>query len=194
MVQWLSSERLRGVLVLVALAAAGVLAGRLAVLVLDARTPPAPEARPATVAPGTGWPTALSPTPPAPSGVAVRAASVLHAWDDARAAAYARGDPAALRRLYVPGSSAGLRDAKVLRAYAERGLVVRGLRTQVLALQVLASDPGRVKLKVTDRRSGGRAVGRGLRVLLPHDAPSTRVVVLRSGAVGEGKWRVVSVR
>jgi hypothetical protein len=120
---------------------------------------------------------------------------VLHAWDAARAAAYARGDRDALRRLYAPGSRAGRRDVRVLEAYVDRGLVVRGLRTQVLAVRVRAQEDRRVVLQVTDRVVGGRAVvhgrpaGRG--VSLPYDEPSTRVVSLERSAA---RWRVVSVR
>ena len=76
---------------------------------------------------------------------------MLHAWDADRAAAYARGDPGALRRLYAPGSRAGVRDQRVLQAYAERGLLVRGLRTQVLSLRVLGAGRHRLVVKVTDR-------------------------------------------
>ena len=198
MAEWVSSGRVRRFLVLVALAAAGVLAGRVAVLLLDVRSPSVPEA--SSAAARTSDPRDRSPDQPprashhgdpTRSRAALRAASALHVWDARRAAAYARGDAAALRRLYLPGSGAGARDVRVLEAYADRGLVVRGLRTQVLALEVRGSGPDRVRLEVTDRTVGARAVGGGVRAVLPRDAPSTRVVVLRALA---GEWRVASVR
>ena len=120
---------------------------------------------------------------------------VLSWWDGQRAAAYASGDVAALRALYVPGSSTGRRDTEVLRAYADRGLVVRGLRMQVLACDVTHSGPGRIRLVVTDRVRGAVVAGLAARdpraIGLPSDRPSTRLVtfVRRSG-----RWVVAEVR
>ena len=48
-------------------------------------------------------PLLLVPTPAEP----VDALAVLRAWDERRAAAWARGDPAALSELYVAGSRTG---------------------------------------------------------------------------------------
>ena len=191
-----ASGRLRQLLVLVALAVAGVVAGRLTVLLLDHPSPAVREAAPVHASD-------TRPTDPLPrAGAAARAAgaaALLHRWDAARATAYARGDPSALRRLYVPGSRAGARDVRLLEAYAARGLVVRGLRTQLLSLRVLSRGSDRLRIEVTDRRVGGRAVGRvggssdeggAVAVALPQDAPSTRVLELRHR---EGRWRVSSV-
>ena len=190
------------VLVLLALAAAGVVAGLLVVLALDSRgTPSPPAAAPSGVGPSAVGPSAVDTASPGTgsggldsSARAVRrAARVLGDWDRDRAAAYARGDPSALRRLYVPGSGAAARDLRVLGAYAERGLVVRDLATQVLALEVLSVQQHRMRLEVTDRRVGGRAVsrsGRRVAVALPRDAPSTHVLVLRRH---DRRWQVVSV-
>jgi len=100
----------------------------------------------------------------------------------------------ALRRLYTPGSGAGFRDRRLLEAYADRGLVVGGLRTQVLAVRVVGEGRGRLTVEVTDRLVGGQVVGPGTHaagVPLPRDAPTTRVLVLRRQA---GDWRVGSVR
>lgn len=104
---------------------------------------------------------------------------VLAGWDTARAAAYAGGDVRALAGLYVPGSSAGREDVRMLRAYVARGLRVTGMRTQVLSAKVRASGPRTLTLVVTDRLAQATAAGRGSRVALPHDAPTTRTVTMR---------------
>lgn len=117
--------------------------------------------------------------------------SVLRAWDQRRAAAYASGDPAALRALYRPGSGAGDRDVRLLRRYAARGLRVTGLQTQVLAAAVRTHDRDRLVLAVTERLAGGLAIGARTRVRLPHGSPRERVVVLVRGDDG---WMVAAVR
>ena len=120
---------------------------------------------------------------------------VLSGWDRQRAAAYASGDVAALRALYVPGSGTGRQDAAVLRAYADRGLVVRGLRMQVLACDISYSGPGRIRLVVTDRVQGAVVVRGAARdptaIRLPSDRPSRRVVTFVRRA---GRWLVAEVR
>lgn len=124
---------------------------------------------------------------PAPE---VAAAGVLHDWDSRRAAAYAAGEPAALRALYVPGSTTARADRAYLRAYTRRGLRVTGLRHQLLAVDVLDAGPRWWRLRVTDRQVGGVARGAGVAVPLPRDQPSTwRIGLRRSGGV----WRVVEV-
>jgi hypothetical protein len=120
--------------------------------------------------------------------VGVPAADVLRAWDEQRAAAYAAGSVRQLRQLYVGGSAAARSDVRMLQAYLERGLVVEGMRTQVLALRVVEERPGRLRLEVTDRLTGASAVGSGRRVPLPRDQPDTRRVTLLRG--GDGAWRV----
>jgi hypothetical protein len=120
------------------------------------------------------------------------ASDVLRAWDAARADAFAEGDVAALRSLYVEGSGAGTSDVALLRAYLRRGLRVEEMRMQLLAVEVLREERGRLRLRVTDRLAGAFAVGEGTRVALPQDAASTRVVELRR-APGGG-WRVAAVR
>lgn len=150
-----------------------------------------------------------SPTPSAarpvsaPAEVAApvvpEAVAVLGAWDAARAEAWARGDPALLRRLYVPGSRAGERDRAMLRAWVARGLRVRGLSTQLLSVRSVRRTHASWTLVVTDRVAAGRVVvrgslrgrGPGAPRSLPAGAPSTRTVVLRRV---EGGWRVASVR
>jgi hypothetical protein len=121
----------------------------------------------------------------------VRAGGVLHRWDRQRAAAYAAGDRGALRRLYVPGSTAGAADLRVLGSYVARGLVVSRMRTQLIGLAVLRADDHRLVLRVQDRLAGAEAVSASGRAELPEDRPSTRIVTLvRSGE----RWLVRSVR
>lgn len=119
------------------------------------------------------------------------ASDVLRAWDGARSRAFAKGDVRALRRLYVADSAAGTSDVRLLREYLRRGLRVEGMRMQVLALEVLREDPGRLVVQVTDRLTGAVAVDRGRRIRLPQDRASTRLVDLRRTG---GRWRVASVR
>lgn len=136
--------------------------------------------------------------PPVPAGSAGAfgterpALRVLHRWDARRARAYASGDAATLRSLYLPGSQAAAADVRVLRAYAARGLRVRGIRMQVLEVRVLAHRPGLWRLRVTDRLHHAVAVGPdGRRVALPHADASTHDIVLRRD---RGVWRVAAVR
>ncbi|MCW2793151.1 MAG: hypothetical protein JWO76_2249 [Nocardioides sp.] len=124
---------------------------------------------------------------PEPESAAVR---VLRAWDVRRARAWSRGETGALRRLYVARSSAARHDVAMLRAWSRRGLRVRGMRMQVLGVDVRAQGPDRIVLMVTDRLTGAVAVGSGTRVPLPRDAASTRTVTLRRVT---GEWRVASV-
>lgn len=115
------------------------------------------------------------------------AAEVLNDWDQRRAAAYAVGEPAALRPLYLPGSAAGRADRALLGEYDARGLRVVDLRTQLLAVEVLDRTHRAWTLRVTDRLVGGVAVGPGGRVGLPRDRPSTwRVRLVRH----DGAWKV----
>jgi hypothetical protein len=79
----------------------------------------------------------------------------------------------------------------MLRAWVARGLAVRGLRTQLLAVRTVDHTRTTWTLEVTDRVLGGVAVGPGVRRPLPRDRPSTRVVRLRRV---DGVWRVAWVR
>lgn len=116
----------------------------------------------------------------------------LRAWDGRRAAAWARGDVAALRRLYAAGSPAGRADAAMLRRWTERGLSVEGMSMQVLAVEVSEAAPRRLRLRVTDRLAGAVAVGDGVRRELPRDRPTTReLVLIRAGP--DAEWRVARV-
>jgi hypothetical protein len=129
--------------------------------------------------------TAAAAEPPGPPAV-----EALRAWDALRAGAWARGDLTALAALYVPGSVAGRRDRAMLRAWVSRGLVVRGMQTQLLEVRELRRTASVWTLVVTDRMVGGFAVGTSMRRPLPRDAPTTRTVELRR--VG-GRWLVSAV-
>ena len=118
-------------------------------------------------------------------------ASILAAWDERRSAAWADADVEELRGLYAAGSRAGAADVRLLRRYADRGLRVIGLRTQVLSLTVLERDADLLSVVVTDRIVGGRASGDGESVRLPADRASTRRIDLVK--VGR-EWLVEEVR
>ncbi len=149
-----------------------------------------------TVAPAEPSPAGLVPVRESPpvafSAAELPASDVLRDWDRARSRAFAAGDAAALRRLYVPGSAAGTADVRLLRGYRRRGLRVEGMRMQLLGVTVRAATSGVLRLRVTDRLVGAVAVGNGVREPLPRDRASTRLLVLRRG--GDGRWRVASVR
>jgi len=115
------------------------------------------------------------------------ALAILRDWDAARARAWASGDVTALLELYAPGSAAGAHDAAMLTAYVDRGLVVEGMRTQVMAASVEWLGPHRIVLVVTDRLARGTAVSTkspGLHALLPRDLATTLTITLvhRGGA------------
>ncbi len=134
---------------------------------------------------------AAQPATPAAHGHAVvpDALSVLHAWDARRLRAWRRADPRALGRLYGPGSATGRADVRLLREYADHGLVVRDLRTQVFALRVLSRSPLLVRLRVTDRLAGGTAVRDERPLSLPATPPAVRVVELRR-PTADAPWQV----
>lgn len=126
----------------------------------------------------------------APVEPVATAVAVLTAWDARRAEAWAAGAASMLRPLYTRDSVAGRRDRAMLRAWAARGLAVRDLRTQLLAVRELCRTPTTWRLLVTDRVAGGTAAGPGGAWPLPRDAVTTRVVTLRWAG---GAWRVASV-
>ncbi len=115
---------------------------------------------------------------------------VLRTWDARRADAWSRGDLRLLSTLYTRDSVAGRRDLAMLRAWLARGLVARGLQTQLLEVREVRRTPSTWTLIVTDRLVGGFAVGTRVRRPLPHDAPTTRTVELRRVS---GSWLVSAV-
>jgi hypothetical protein len=132
--------------------------------------------------------TTASSAPAGPSPI--EPVEILRAWDARRALAWAHGDPHLLRAFYTRGSVAGRHDRAMLRAWAARGLVVRGLRTQLLSVRPLAHTEWSWTLVVTDRLVGGLAVGAGVRRPLPRDQATTRTVRL---VRVHGGWRVAAV-
>jgi hypothetical protein len=116
---------------------------------------------------------------------------VLRDWDRARARAWAEGDLGSLRRLYARGSVAGARDAAMLRRWTERGLRVRGMAMQVVAVALHERTQWRLVLVVTDRLVGAVAVGRGREVALPRDGESTRRLAFRRTG---GRWVLASAQ
>lgn len=162
---------------------AGLLVGWAALRAPSDRTTPARPPAPASPAAAASAAPATPGAPAPGASRAVAALGVLRAWDRARAAAWARGDPRALAALYVPGARAGVADVAMQRRWHARGLRVRGMSMQVLAAEVRVRAPDRLVLVVTDRLAGAVAVPGGLP--LPRDQPTTRRLDLRR--VG-GRW------
>jgi hypothetical protein len=127
-----------------------------------------------------------------PSGVTprVRALGVLHRWDGRREAAWSRGDPAALARLYLPSSRAGRRDVAALARWRRRGLRVTGLGQQVTSLRLVRGVDARLDVVVVDRTVGGVAIGRGVRAAVPPSPWRRHRISLRRVA---GVWQVAEV-
>lgn len=152
-------------------------------------------ARPSLEAPRTGAGAQPPLTEPVEMPTARAAAGpppveLLRAWDARRAEAWARGDPRALRPLYAPGSVAGRHDRAMLRAWRSRGVVVKGLQTQLIAVRTLRHTSSTWTLRVIDRLVGGVAVGAGTWKQLPVDHATTHLVELRRSG---GRWRVAAV-
>lgn len=150
----------------------------LAVLLLTGRSNPpgwsSPSKPPAT---NIRW-SSLS-KPPGSVGQSDPPVRVLRKWDRLRARAYARGDAVALRRLYVRGSQAGVRDVRLLRSYVARGLVVTGMRMRLLSTDVVRAGPRTLVLAVRDRLVTAVASSRmepSVQRPLPTDRPSTHVI------------------
>ena len=162
--------------------AVGLTVGLVASLVWT-RSAPAPVAGRSSTGP---W--SVAPTP-----AEARAVAVLHDWDVHRSAAWAAGDADRLAALYTARSTAGTADVALLRRYATRGLVVRGLSMQLLRTRVLTLRPRLLELEVTDRLSRAVAVRRsdpGQGRPLPVDTATTRVLTLRK--VGD-RWLMARV-
>jgi hypothetical protein len=122
-----------------------------------------------------------------------RALTVLRRWDARRASAYRLGDVDRLTRLYVPGSGAGLADARTLLAYLDRGLVVREMHRQVYRARVLSLSGSLLRVRVADRLVGA-VVSPQRRPEANRPLPSgelaRRTVTLVRGSAG---WQVRSV-
>jgi hypothetical protein len=117
--------------------------------------------------------------------------AVLDRLDRRRELAYASEDPTLLRTLYVSGSPVLRHDLAMLRAYAERGVRLTGVRLRSLDARLVGRSGPYVRLRVVDRLERPMAHGAGGAVRLPRDRPTSRVIVLRDLA---GGWRIAAVR
>jgi len=136
-------------------------------------------------------PVVVAPTPV--DRQTARALEILHRWDAARSAAWSAGSVTALRDLYAPGSPAGAEDCARLSAYLRRGLVVDGMRMQVLDVAVQEATSTRLALVVTDRLAAATAVSRtdpSTRWAMPRDVATTRTLTLVRRA---GRWVMADV-
>lgn len=131
----------------------------------------------------------VTPTPAPSSGWLRR----LDGLDRVRAGAYARGDPVALRRVYVAHSRALAADTATLRRYLAEGLRVRGMRLDVSGLTVVRHSPRTAVLAVTDRFAGYDVVDAGGSVVRhgPGRGPVRWRITLRN--VG-GRWLIADSR
>ncbi len=164
-----------------------------------AAAPGTGEGRPGQEGAGEQEALAAGPAPvraPPPGGAAAPgaerwSAGLLREWDRARERAWQAADPVALGGLYVPGSTAGERDAELLERWRAAGVEVRALRLRVDDLEVVALEPRRAVLEVTDRLRVRAVAGGAPGVLaLGRDRPSTRVVALRRDGTA---WQVARV-
>ncbi|WP_300682498.1 hypothetical protein [Nocardioides sp.] len=144
------------------------------------------------------WPSppTRAPAEPVRARPEQQAATVLRAWDDQRARAWAEGDTVALARLYVATAPAREVDVRMLRRWVARGVRVQGLAMQVLSLRVLDHADGWWRLRVTDRVASADLVAPGRETELidpekPPGAARTRVLELRET---RGTWQMVSVK
>jgi len=145
---------------------------------------PATTATPAPVAPAVPTPSVTSPT--------TDWASTLRALDQARSAAFARGDPAGLRAVYAPGAPALERDQQVLARLTGAGLRAAGLRLAATSVTTAGRSPDRVRLSVTDVMPPYRLVDNGGAVVAERPgrgARSWNVVLARAG----DRWLVYDV-
>ena len=123
---------------------------------------------------------------------AVASLTVLREWDRARSAAWARGDVAALRRIYLPGSRVGAKDVAMLSRWVDRSLRVRRMTMQVHSVHLRVQTERRIVLDVTDRLAEAVAVpaGGGRPRALPRDEVTTRRLVF--GSTRDG-WVLAAV-
>ncbi len=147
-------------------------------------------APPVTAPPATGAAVPVSGPSSVPRHATQRALALLRRWDGLRAQAWAADDPAALRALYVGGSRAARDDLRLLGSYRARGLVVRRMLTQVLAVEVLRDTPAAIRVQVLDRVAGGEVTARDRTVTLRGTQPSVHTIDLRRV---HGRWRVGAV-
>jgi hypothetical protein len=111
--------------------------------------------------------------------------------DRIRWQAWRTGDPAALGRVYVPGSSALRADRAMLAAYRARRLRVSA-RVDFRQVRVVDRDGEAVTLAVVDQLGAAVATSPSDgAVALPSDQPTAHTIVLQR--VG-GRWRIAAIR
>jgi hypothetical protein len=120
-----------------------------------------------------------------------RALQVARDWDEARTSALLAGDVPRLRELYRPGSGLARQDVDLLRRYAGRGVRLRSMARQVLAVDVHVSSPRAVALTLVERLVAVRAQVDGLERTLPTPALTTHRLHFERV---DGRWRLSSVR
>ncbi|MGV1006055.1 MAG: hypothetical protein ACOYEV_15110, partial [Candidatus Nanopelagicales bacterium] len=123
--------------------------------------------------------------PPRSSEPAPEWAEILPLLDRARVAAYRTGDPDRLTAANAPGSPADVSDRALFRRYAEQGLRVQGMSTQLVAVEpdtalsaAKEAPAGSVVLTVADRRSDYQLLD------------SAGAVIAQYPAAGLRRWRV----
>jgi hypothetical protein len=138
-------------------------------------------------------------TPAATPGPVLAAISPDNDWaatlgrlDQARSAAFARGDPAGLRAVYAPEAPALHRDEQVLARLTGAGLRAEGLRLTATSVATAARSADRVRLAVTDVMPPYRLVDVGGAVVAERPGRGVRswtVVLARAGS----QWLVYDV-
>lgn len=117
---------------------------------------------------------------------------VLQHLDAERSRAWRRGDPAALAAVYVRGSAVLRLDRRRLRAYVDRGLIVRGAHLRFGAITPVQRDTGVVLLRVVDRLAQSSVVAStGVERELPRDEETGHTLRLQRQ---DGGWRIAAVR
>jgi eukaryotic-like serine/threonine-protein kinase len=133
-------------------------------------------------------------TTPVPAPLAATGwASTLRALDQARSAAFARGDPAGLRAVYAPGAPALHRDQLVLAQLTGAGLRAEGLRLTATSVATADRSGDRVRLAVTDVMPPYRLVDVGGAVVAERPGRGVRSWTVVLARAGGGRWLVYDV-
>lgn len=127
-----------------------------------------------------------------PPVVATSWPDVLAELDEVRTSAWAGGDAAPLREVDVEGSAAARADLAALAALRRRGVRAEGLRVAIETVGVVTRSPGRVRLRVVDRRSSYVLRARTGEVAERVAARGPRAWEVELAHTGE-RWRFVSV-
>ena len=118
-------------------------------------------------------------------------ARVLDRLDRLRSRAFERLRPSMLRRVYRCGSAVLRHERAVLDDYRDRGVRLLGVRLRLTDVRLLSASVSKVTVRVVERLGSTWAVFGSRRVLLPVDAPTSRVLhLVRSG----GGWRIAAAR